>query len=216
MSYATEEEQIEAIKQWWRENGKSVFIGIVIGLAALLGWQQWQSYHSHRAEAASTDYMEFLSMVQGGKTGQGMVSRGESIVKQYAGTPYAALTSLTLARQSVESGKLDEAVRRLEWVIKNADSAPLVDIARVRLARVRIAQKDYAQALKLTEQSPGSAFASEYAEIRGDAYAGQNKRAEAIKAYQKALAQSDVSGQRRSLIELKLHDLGAKPAEPTS
>lgn len=216
MSYSTEEEQIEAIKRWWRENGKSVVIGIVIGLAALLGWQQWQSYHRRRAEAASMDYTEFLSMVQSGKSGPGVVSRGNSILKQYAGTPYATLTSLMLAREAVNTGKLDEAARRLEWVLKHADSAPLGDIARVRLARVRLAQKEYAKALHLTDKKGGSAFASEYAEIRGDAYAGEKKHAEAIKAYRSALAQSDVSGQRRSLIELKLHDLSVNSKGPAS
>jgi len=28
--YSTEEEQVEAIKKWWNENGKSIIAGIII------------------------------------------------------------------------------------------------------------------------------------------------------------------------------------------
>ena len=28
--YKTEEEQVEAIKKWWQENGKSIIAGVVI------------------------------------------------------------------------------------------------------------------------------------------------------------------------------------------
>ncbi len=30
--YDTEEEQVQAIKEWWKENGKAVIIGAVLGL----------------------------------------------------------------------------------------------------------------------------------------------------------------------------------------
>ena len=32
----TEEQQIDAIKQWWKENGSSIVTGVVLGLAVLL------------------------------------------------------------------------------------------------------------------------------------------------------------------------------------
>ncbi|MEW8396328.1 MAG: tetratricopeptide repeat protein, partial [Candidatus Thiodiazotropha sp.] len=37
--YQTEEEQVEAIKRWWKENGTSVIAGLVIGLGGIFGWQ---------------------------------------------------------------------------------------------------------------------------------------------------------------------------------
>ena len=40
-AYLEEEEQIEAIRNWWKENGRSVIAGAVLGLAAIFGWQGW-------------------------------------------------------------------------------------------------------------------------------------------------------------------------------
>ena len=44
--YKTEEEQVEAIKKWWQENGKSIIAGVVIGITAIFGWR---AYDSHMA-----------------------------------------------------------------------------------------------------------------------------------------------------------------------
>ena len=37
----TEEEQVEALKSWWKENGKSLIMGVVIAVAAVFGWRGW-------------------------------------------------------------------------------------------------------------------------------------------------------------------------------
>ena len=39
--YQTDEEKVEAIRKWWRENGTAVVAGLVLGLAGLIGWQYW-------------------------------------------------------------------------------------------------------------------------------------------------------------------------------
>jgi len=39
----TDEEQVEAIKQWWKNNGSSLLIGIGAALAIAFGWQAWQT-----------------------------------------------------------------------------------------------------------------------------------------------------------------------------
>ncbi len=35
----TEEEQIEAIKRWWKENGVSLLIGAAIAAAGVFAWK---------------------------------------------------------------------------------------------------------------------------------------------------------------------------------
>ncbi len=52
-AYRTEEEQVEALKAWWDENGRSIVVAIVIALAAGFGWQGWKSQQEGQAEAAS-------------------------------------------------------------------------------------------------------------------------------------------------------------------
>ena len=56
----TEEQQVEAIKKWWQENGKSLIAGIVIGLGGIVGWQGWQTYQIEQAEARQTAEVALL------------------------------------------------------------------------------------------------------------------------------------------------------------
>ena len=45
-------EQSEQARQWLQKNGSSIIMGILLGLAVLLGWQRWQqSSVNHRADA---------------------------------------------------------------------------------------------------------------------------------------------------------------------
>ena len=39
--HITEEEQIEALKRWWDENGKQVVLAIVLTVGGYFGWQAW-------------------------------------------------------------------------------------------------------------------------------------------------------------------------------
>ncbi len=53
--YRTDEEQVEALRKWWLENGKSVIAGIVIGFSAIFGWRAWQDHTIVQAEAARVE-----------------------------------------------------------------------------------------------------------------------------------------------------------------
>ena len=50
--YNTEEEQVEAIKKWWNENGKSIITGIIIGVIAIFGWRSYENHTAMQAKAA--------------------------------------------------------------------------------------------------------------------------------------------------------------------
>ncbi len=61
--YASENEQIELIKDWWKRNGMPILGGLCIGLGAIYGWRAWQSQVNTRADEASTAYEELLTHV---------------------------------------------------------------------------------------------------------------------------------------------------------
>lgn len=44
----TEEEQVEALKKWWKENGTAVIVGVVIGISAVVGFWKWREYRDAR------------------------------------------------------------------------------------------------------------------------------------------------------------------------
>ena len=56
--YTTEEQQVEVIKNWWKENGTSVIAGTVIGLVGLFGWRYYTEHQQTTQEAASQAYNE--------------------------------------------------------------------------------------------------------------------------------------------------------------
>ncbi|UCE90705.1 MAG: tetratricopeptide repeat protein, partial [Pseudomonadota bacterium] len=56
MDNPSEREQIEALKKWWNENGKSIVIGIAIGVAVVAGYRGWIAYRTDLAQDASLLY----------------------------------------------------------------------------------------------------------------------------------------------------------------
>ena len=51
--YGTEEEQVEALKRWWDENGKLTIAAVVIALSTGFGWRAFQDYQVTQADLAS-------------------------------------------------------------------------------------------------------------------------------------------------------------------
>ena len=56
----TDEERLEVIKKWWRENGSSIITGVVLGLAVLFGSKAWFAYQDRKAETASNIYTTLI------------------------------------------------------------------------------------------------------------------------------------------------------------
>ncbi len=216
MSYATDEEQLEALKRWWRENGRAIIAGVVLALVGVLGWQQWNGYQERQAEAASNEYALLLDEIRSEDGYEAALARGQKLVDKYSGTPYATLAALRLAQYQVERGEFDAAAVQLRWAVQNGHNDSLRHIARLRLGRLLLGQQDYQAALDAVRTGDEGAFRSQYQELRGDIYAARGERDAAVRAYQAALAASENGGQRRVLIQLKLVDLGVDVGEPVS
>ena len=51
--HLSEKEQIEQLKRWWNENGKSLVAGLVIGIGGLAGYRYWDNVQTVRSENGS-------------------------------------------------------------------------------------------------------------------------------------------------------------------
>ena len=51
-----EEEQLEAISQWWHENRTSLIAAVVLTLGGTIGWSQYEDYTSEKAVVAANAY----------------------------------------------------------------------------------------------------------------------------------------------------------------
>jgi len=202
----TEEETVEHIKQWWRENGIAVFVGLAVGLGGIVGVRGWLQHQKTQSEQASVVY-EQVSTALTARKFDDVAKHGQVLINDYSGTPYAALAALSLAKTKVEQGNITGATIHLNWVIDNASDAGMQHIARVRLARLMFASKDYMGVMKLIDGQKDSAFQSFYDELRGDVFVAQGNNAMASDAYRLAVVSSGRGSQRSQSIQNKLDDV---------
>lgn len=211
--HLTEEEQIETLKRWWAENGRSVIVGIILAVGGYFGWQAWQNQQQVAKEEASVLYQELADVVAAEMLSEGDRTKAESIAEElkadYGKFLYAADGALLMAGVAVRHGDLELAEQHLRWVMGRDFGEELNLLARLRLAKVLHGQGEYQQGMSLlAEISDSGAFTAAFAELRGDLLIAQNQPAEARAAYQTALEQllPDQSA-RRDIIQMKLDDI---------
>lgn len=216
--HLTEEEQLEQLKKWWKENGASLLIAVLVGLIAYFGFQWWQNHQQQQAEEASTLYGELIELIQENPSNNQAALSDEKkstanyIVEQlqtsYSSSQYAVNASLFAAKMAVEDGKLDAAEKSLEWAVKNSDDA-MKGIASLRLARLYFAQEKYDAALDLVDNNDG-ALLSLNAELKGDILLAKNDVDGAKIAYQEAIDKiGETASFRRQLLPIKLANLAS-------
>lgn len=210
--YKTEEEIVESIKFWWQENGLSVVAGIALGLSLLFGWRAWQDYSHHNSELASASYQQMLNYFET-KDVTRANEEASKILADYNDSLYASLASLALAKQQVEEGKLEVAQTHLQWVIDKKQSTELVEIANLRLAQLYVASNELDKAQALIDKPHAPALTAMYDELKGDLAVLKNDKAAARTAYQAALADKDIRGDYKNLIQMKLDNLGLSVSE---
>ena len=204
--YSAEEEQLEKVKEWWRENRNYVIAGVVLGLLAVFGWRGWETHTRTLAEEGSMHFENLHVAVQMGQYEQA-AGVALDLREHYARTPYAALGSLVVARAALDAGETEMALESLRWAMDNARSREIQGLARLRLARVKFDQQDSEAALALLERPPRQTFASAYAELRGDIHAAEGRVEKAREAYQIALDAGE-DRDNLGLLRMKLDAMG--------
>lgn len=154
MAYDLEEqEQIAALKSWWKEYGSLVIVGLAACALSFAAFNGWRYYRHSQAVAAVTLY-EQLDQAERAADHKKVRDIAEQITGKYGATTYGAFAALSAARASFEMGDLAGAKSRLQWAMENAKEAELRDIARLRLAGVLLDEKRPDEALKLLDAKP--------------------------------------------------------------
>jgi len=201
-AYQTEEEQVEALKRWWKENGTSVVAGVALGLAGIFGWQAWGNYQDRVGKEASMGFTQMFDALQSGDSASAS-KQAELLRLEYEGSSYAQFAALAQARLKLEEGDSAAARSQLEWVMAQAKQETLRQMAQLNLARILLSEGDYDAAAKLAQVSEGG-FAGEFAVLRGDIALARGDKQAAHDAY--ALAMTlEVSNP--DLLQMKLDDL---------
>lgn len=214
-AHLSEEEQLEVLKRWWKDYGKTVIIVLLVFVAGYFGFTTWQDQKRQKAEKASEVYEQLLKLVSV-EPGKILSDTDKATVTHLAGelkdanskSMYAYSAAFFLAKLAVEDNKLDVAVSELKWILSAKPEAAIEQLARLRLARVLTAQQAYADALAQLTPEPAVAYSSDYSEARGDILKAQGDLDAARTAYEKALASTDPQQQERfMLLQMKVDDL---------
>ena len=204
--YETEEAQVEALKRWWKENGQATLIGLVLGIAIILGWNFWQEHKRTQSEQASALYIELLKAVTDNK--QDSVQKlAERLKAEYPKTEYAVYGQFLLAKVKVEAGDIAQA-KAILTTESAGSSTELSNVAKLRLVRLMLATGEYEQGLALIntiDPATTNSFSGNYDELVGDLYVALDRLDQARTSYQKAVE----SGYRSALLQIKIDDLTA-------
>ncbi len=210
--YETEEQQIEALKGWWKENWISLVLGLVVGVSALFGWRYYVGQEKLNSILASDLYMQVMQHVEQQQAGLKTVDAtvfdiNNQLINEFSETPYAALSSLMLAKYEYKKGNTEAAVAQLELAVKHASNDQIRQISTLRLIRLYIELEKYSEAQNLLNQPHDEAFAGQFTELKGDMYKAKGDVEQARIAYDKAIGLQGMAASK--WLKLKRQNLGA-------
>lgn len=208
-----EEEQLEAISQWWQENRASIIALVVLTLGGTLGWSQYEDYTGEKAVAAANTYDGLLQERESGESPEELALISAGLRETHDGEAFAEFASLQVAAAAVEAGDLVLARAELESVMATVElDSTLGQLVQLRLARVMAASGDEAAAVAILEQG-SSSFPASYAQALGDIHLAAGRESEALEAYQSAQTESLALGGQLGLVDLKVSGLSLRDAE---
>ncbi|MFK8015923.1 MAG: YfgM family protein [Gammaproteobacteria bacterium] len=199
----SEKEQIEELAKWWNENKTFVITGLALGASVLFGWNYYKNQKLTKAYNAA-EVHKLMTVAASAGNIDAATSAAEQLGGDYATTPYADLAPFAIAKLHADKGDLEAAATALEPALSAPDE--IGQVARLRLARLRVAQGRPADALTVLTGA-SDAYGPLFAEVRGDAHAALGNTSEAKAAYDEAL---DSSGAvlDRNFVQMKVDALG--------
>jgi len=210
--YQTEEQQVEAMKGYWQQNGNMIIAGIALGFAGFIGFNFYKDSKLESELAVSDSYQVLIENATKDKAAFSV--NAEKFITDNTDTSYASLTALALAKEAAAAQKWPEAKTQLNVAIVSAPSEGIKAIASLRLARVQVQLDEYEQALSILAKPLPASFTAAVEEIKGDTYLLQGKKELAHNAYQVAIAADGLA--TSPALQMKLDDLATMTSLPTN
>ncbi|BCQ36101.1 MULTISPECIES: YfgM family protein [Erwinia] len=201
--YSNENEQVDALKNFFAQNGKALVVGVVLGVGALLGWRYWSNHQDSGSREVSASYQQVTSALDATKPAS--LDAVAKFASENSNT-YGALASLDLAKRYIDNNQLDKAVDQLQSGLKSTKDANLQSVLNLRLARIQLQQKQPDAVLKTLESVKGDGWAAIVADVRGEALLSKGDVKGARDAWSKGIA-SDASSTLKEMLQMKVNNL---------
>lgn len=209
--YLSEKEQLERLTGWLRANLPWIAVGLAVGGLIVGGWRWWQARVERNGVEAAQAYTQILEAFNRGDRTQGLDLVAQ-LDRAHPGSPYVDQANLAAARLLLETGQVDRAASYLTVVMDHSRDPQLALVARLRLARVQVAQNRADAALATLGTANQGAFEGRFAEVRGDAYYAKGDKAAALREYRAARAAIGPAQAANDVLDLKINDLAADAA----
>lgn len=210
--YQTEEQQVEAIKSYWQQNGNTIIAGIALGFAGFIGFNLYQDNKLEQEMIVSDSYQTLIE--QSGKDAKDFIANGEKFISENGNNSYVTLTALALAKESATHKDWQQVQKQLTTAIESAPTDGIKAIASLRLARVQVQLEQYSDALTTLNSNLPESFTAAIEEIKGDTYLQQGKNDLARSAYQAAIAADGIT--TSPSLQIKLDDLAQVTTLPVA
>lgn len=201
-----EQHQLEAIKEWWKHYGKLTIIAFAVTLAASYAWRYMQQREVIVTQQASLIYDQMTASFSN-QNRDAFVAQANKLISEFGKTPYANMAEFAVAHQAVKDGKFDKAFTELKNVFTVSKDAQVRQIARVRAARVLLAQNKLDDALQVLTTIDSETFMPMVHEVRGDIFVAQGDAQKARQSYKSAIAATPAEEVNRPLLEMKFEQL---------
>lgn len=207
--YLTEQEQIEILKNWIKQYSMVILAGVIIAIIAITGWRYWQQRQNKILHHASAVYDEMLTK-RAQNDPEATLVQAQKVFTHYSQTPYGQMGALMLARNAILNKDYPKAEKQLNWVLDHSSIASIRQIARLRLARVKIAEQKPDEAVKILQKIEQKSFNGLIDEVKGDAYVAMKNSVLARKSYQQALTELPNAEVIRPLLQMKYDNLATQ------
>lgn len=202
MAYSIEEEQeLNELKNWWKENGKLVITIFILTLSGVFGWRYWQSYQIAQTQQRSAQYEQVITQFQK----ENELARVEGFVQENSKTAYAVFALLEAATLSVEQKNFTQAETLLNQALSNTNDDVLHSVVSLRLAAVQFQLNQFDQALATLEQIKGEAWNSSVFLLKGDIQLAKGDKVSAKASFEQGL--KNASQMERELLQVRLNNL---------
>lgn len=201
----SDQEQVEVLQQWWRDNWLSLLGGLVVGLGGILGWQYYGEYKADQAANASNQYEAIKTQLSTEKLTEAQATLGD-LQAAHAKSPYIAQAQLAIAQFQAEADEWAAAATSLQQVSSSTKDPAILGLAKLRLARAQWAQGQADAAMSTLGAAESGAYAGLYAELKGDIALSSGDKDAAREHWQAAL-QAEPQVVDPNLIQRKLDAL---------
>lgn len=204
MAYSIEEEQeINQLKDWWKENGKTIIVAFILGVGGMFGWRYWQSHQAEQIAQASAQYDALIYSAQ--QDEQAKKANIEQFVQANSKTAYAVFALLDEAKKATEKQDFAAAKLNLNQALTQSQDEVLTSIVALRLSAVQFQLGQLDNALTTLNQVKGESFNARKAILTGDIQVAKGDKVAAKNSFEQA--QQSGSQLEQQMAKMKLNNL---------